>query len=140
MPEIGDATFQSSAAFMFLTWHHLIFLFSEFFLTFKHLSKEIQGCSGRVFYPVTPKSGIPSLLAEHVEPAGAYGTGRAQEAEVSISVLPYPGRRWSVQVLGKDRRKMAGATCKHMKHDKIEGDTEKEVVNAEPHLHVNIHQ
>lgn len=38
-------------------------------------------------YPTTPRTNIPSLLAEHVEPAGACNAIRAQETKVYITIL-----------------------------------------------------
>lgn len=46
-----------------------------------------MGILAQHLYPLTPSTGIPSLLAEHVELAGPCNAIRAQETKVYITIL-----------------------------------------------------
>lgn len=73
---------------MLLTWHYLIFLFSKLFLYLRALEQERStSVLAERLYPITPRPGTPSLLAEHVGPAGACDAIRAQETRVYITIL-----------------------------------------------------
>ena len=46
-----------------------------------------MGILAEHLYTITPRTSIPSLLAEHVKPAGACNAIRAQETKVYITIL-----------------------------------------------------
>lgn len=114
MPEDGGATFQRSTAIMLLTFHYLIFPFSELISTLQHLGK------GWALWQSICVLQLP-------EPAcRVCGAHRSLECPGTQGwASPPMGTRWGTQCLARSRERRQGKVQTHGESRK-EGDAGKE--------------